>query len=745
MYYKNLRENIALVLLVIASQLMLANAATVPQAKKSSKPAAKATKTAPKQTKTVPKSAGTTPKSTGTAPKTTGNPTKSEANDSGKAVGEAVDITAPDALERIRAIPAQSDRINALEKFIVTQRGSEVQQAKEMLMREYTLRGEQHLREGSPQNAALDFSSVLRLAPEKINDKFFDQYIFPMPVAMSAFGFRAESVDLMHSFEKRFENDTNRLVQIGFFYVQIEAPLEAVRVLEQTVKLAPGDHRAHNALGGAYLINLRLNDALAEFERALELNANDEFANLNIANILRGMGDYERAEQYYRKHIKLKEKDSEAHGGLAITLFALGRNEQAQRELQTAMEIDSNDYRILTQLAFFFLNRRKTDMARPLIDRAARIVPRFAWIHIAKANADLQDNKYGDSLSTMITAQEYGQFATMNFELIKMLMAVDGYDQALNIMGKAFTVTPDGEFETMLGGVSKARSQRIDLLIERERQAALFLNESPTTTLQFRLAEALGKIDRYLQIASAAKKQSSTSSSSAKPKRPVAGATKGAKAGKSGEDEAVEPTRPRRAASETPSANEPLSAGRDAGLQGMEELLRSITTFTTLDDGRQAFRMIWVARKLAEQGLALDAAEQLARRALAMAESATEPDNSMRDAPLLDRAGRRGVFLGRVYDVLGWALFKKGDTRNAIANLTKSVESYLPSAERKTALWHLAVATEEAGDNKNALEFYIASFEAGSSNEKIRKAQIESLYKKVNGSLAGLEERLNRQ
>ena len=90
-------------------------------------------------------------------------------------------------------------------------------------------------------------------------------------------------------------------------------------------------------------------------------------------------------------------------------------------------------------------------------------------------------------------------------------------------------------------------------------------------------------------------------------------------------------------------------------------------------------------------------------------------------------------------------MFKKGDTRNAIANLTKSVETYLPSAERKTALWHLAVATEEAGDNKNALEFYIASYEAGSASEKIRKAQIESLYKKVNGSLAGLEERLSRQ
>jgi tetratricopeptide (TPR) repeat protein len=741
MYKNKLRTNFFLAAFLIASLMPVASGA-LPQAKKGAKPTAKPGKPVGKQTKAPVKQTAPA-KGPGTSAKNPANATKTEIDGSGKPSTELVDVTAPDALEKIRALTSQTDRINALEKFIVTQRGSEVQQAKEQLMREYTLRGEQHLREGSPQNAAKDFSSVLRLAPEKINDKVFDQYIFPMPVAMSAFGFRAESVDLMRSFEKRFENDANRLVQIGFFYVQIEAPLEAVRVLEQTVKAAPGDHRAHNALGSAYLINLRLNDAMSEFERALEINSSDEFANLNIANILRGMGDYERAEQYYRKHLKLKEADSEARGGLAITLFALGRDEQAQRELQAAMQIDSNDYRILTQLAFFFLNRRKPELARPLIDRAARIVPRFAWVHIAKANADLLENKFGDSLSTMITAQEYGQFATMNFELIKMLMAVDGYDQALSVMSKSFTVTPDGEFETTLGGVSKARSQRLDLLIERERQASLFLSESPTTTLQFRLAEALGKIDRYLQIAVAGKGQTSAGSGAAKNKRPAAG--KGTKAAKNADEDNPGATRPRRAAGDSPSANDPLSAGRDAALPGMEELLRAITTFTTLDDGRQPFRMIWVARKLTEQGVALDAAEQLARRALAVAESATEPENSMRDAPMLDREGRRSVFSGRVYDVLGWTLFKKGDTRNAIANLTRSVESYLPSAERKTALWHLAVATEEAGDNKNALEFYIASYEPGSGSEKVRKAQIESLYKKVNGSLAGLEERLSRQ
>jgi tetratricopeptide (TPR) repeat protein len=173
--------------------------------------------------------------------------------------------------------------------------------------------------------------------------------------------------------------------------------------------------------------------------------------------------------------------------------------------------------------------------------------------------------------------------------------------------------------------------------------------------------------------------------------------------------------------------------------------MKAINTFTTLDDGRQPFRMVWVSRKLTESGVALDAAEQLARRAIAMAEMATEPDNSMRDAPLLDRLGRRRVFLGRAHDALGWALFKKGDVQGAVEHLTLSVNSFLPSAERKQAMWHLGVAIQESGDEKRALDYYIASFDPSIPTATARRAQIEALYKKLKGSLSGLDEKLRAQ
>jgi tetratricopeptide (TPR) repeat protein len=117
----------------------------------------------------------------------------------------------------------------------------------------------------------------------------------------------------------------------------------------------------------------------------------------------------------------------------------------------------------------------------------------------------------------------------------------------------------------------------------------------------------------------------------------------------------------------------------------------------------------------------------------------------MRDTPLLNREGRRAVFLGRAFDALGWNLFKRGRLREAVDNLTKAVEFYPPSPERNNAIWHLAVAVEESGDQKRALDLYIASYEPDSPTSSARRSRIEALYKKLNGSLAGLNQKLGEK
>jgi tetratricopeptide (TPR) repeat protein len=674
-----------------------------------------------------------------------GRPTRAAAINS---VGQS------EELKRVQALPSEDERIAELEKLVLRERGPAVDgEFRQALMKEYALRGEQHLREGSPDKAAKDFKSVMRVAPAEITDPIFDQFVFPMPIAMNTFGYRTEAAELMRSFERRFANNPSRLIQIGFFYVQIEAPVEAVRVLERVVTLAPNDHRSHNSLGTAYLVDLRLDDAETEFKKALDLDPTDEYANLNLGNLARARGDYDKGIEYYRAQLKLKPLDEEAQAGMALSLLALGRDEQAERMIASASELGQQDYRFFTELAYFYATRKKYGLAREMVEKAAMIEPRYAWVHITKANIDALEGKSGDALTTMIIAQKLGTFPTLTFELAKQLMSVDGYDQATEVLGKSFQVTEGAEFQALLGGASQTRSSRLDLLLDRERQASLYLNIQLTTPLQYRLAESLLLIHHYLTQAVAARNaaESPKPKQPAGAKRPAHGTQTRAKPAQStaasdsaqaaqGQD-AGSQTRPRRVEDEAPSSGE-LSAGKDAALPGVKELLPVISRFATIDDGRQAYRMIWVARALVDKGIAVDAAIELAKRAIAQADSATEPEGSMKDAPLLDRAGRKAVFLGRAEDIYGWGLLKEGDVRGAIYHLSRSAATYPENGERKEVLWRLAIAMQGAGDEKRALEYYIAGYDPESPVASVRHDQIAALYKKLNGSLNGLEDRL---
>jgi len=59
----------------------------------------------------------------------------------------------------------------------------------------------------------------------------------------------------------------------------------------------------------------------------------------------------------------------------------------------------------------------------------------------------------------------------------------------------------------------------------------------------------------------------------------------------------------------------------------------------------------------------------------------------------------------------------------------------------RTALWHLGAAFDQAGNKQEALAYYIKSYNSGDPDPG-RRAVIEHLYQKTNGSLDGLDEQI---
>jgi len=133
---------------------------------------------------------------------------------------------------------------------------------------------------------------------------------------------------------------------------------------------------------------------------------------------------------------------------------------------------------------------------------------------------------------------------------------------------------------------------------------------------------------------------------------------------------------------------------------------------------------------------AVQAEELRDLRANALA-AGTVPD--MEEAP---RSALNNIMRGRIEDLTGWILFNQDKYPEAIEHLKKAT-TILPfgTPAWRNTMWHLGVAYEQTGSNNEALDNYIKSYNSG-LRDPTRRSAIERLYKKVNGSLNGLDDKI---
>ncbi|PYS48055.1 MAG: hypothetical protein DMF68_14340, partial [Acidobacteria bacterium] len=79
---------------------------------------------------------------------------------------------------------------------------------------------------------------------------------------------------------------------------------------------------------------------------------------------------------------------------------------------------------------------------------------------------------------------------------------------------------------------------------------------------------------------------------------------------------------------------------------------------------------------------------------------------------------------------------------DAVTHLKRAI-SVLPenSPWWRSAEWHMGVALEATGNRQDALAAYIKGYDPAQP-DPVRRAIIETLYRKVNGSLDGLNDKI---
>src|SRR3984893_18295773 len=134
----------------------------------------------------------------------------------------------------------------------------------------------------------------------------------------------------------------NRLERHWFFEQMSEAELSQVRGLaEHALALAPSLAEAHVALGNFYYHGYRQYDqALAQFERALQLQPNASTALEYSGYVHRRQGQWERCLDELKRALEQDPRNATIAGNLAETYVPLRMWKEAERGARHALEID---------------------------------------------------------------------------------------------------------------------------------------------------------------------------------------------------------------------------------------------------------------------------------------------------------------------------------------------------------------------------------------------------------------------
>jgi len=115
---------------------------------------------------------------------------------------------------------------------------------------------------------------------------------------------------------------------------------DAETLWTDTVLKSPGSAIAHEHLGYALYRKGKLDEAIAESRKSLQLDPKRTNARINLGAIYLAQGRHERAAIEYRTALEQGATRLEAHVGLGLALVSLGSYAEAKHHLQTAIAMN---------------------------------------------------------------------------------------------------------------------------------------------------------------------------------------------------------------------------------------------------------------------------------------------------------------------------------------------------------------------------------------------------------------------
>ena len=187
-------------------------------------------------------------------------------------------------------------------------------------------------------------------------------------------------VAIPSNFLLRTSNDETWL-NVGTELIRLRRPAEAIPLLQKAVAAAPTEAPPRYNLGLAFDHTGEKEQALEQFDAALQLRTEYYDAHLAMAIILQEKGLTITALKHFREAVRLNPNSVEAHRNLGSALAVADQRQEAIAEYQEALRLEPNDAATHNGLAVALQQEGKVEEAIQHYEATLKLRPDDAGAH----------------------------------------------------------------------------------------------------------------------------------------------------------------------------------------------------------------------------------------------------------------------------------------------------------------------------------------------------------------------------
>jgi tetratricopeptide (TPR) repeat protein len=179
---------------------------------------------------------------------------------------------------------------------------------------------------------------------------------------------------------------------------------EAIVQYRKALEIDPDYADAHLDLGNALLAQGKVTEAVKEYSEVRRINPNDKKASVALANAMSRQGKGDLAATEYSRILESDPNNVDAHYNLGLELSKQGKFEEAASHYSKALEINPNYAKAHNNLGAVLAQMGRSDEAVPHYQEALRIKPDYPEAHYNLAMALAAQGKSDEAFNHLSEA-----------------------------------------------------------------------------------------------------------------------------------------------------------------------------------------------------------------------------------------------------------------------------------------------------------------------------------------------------